>query len=174
MARNIPYYCEICKIPLADSRPSLIKRHEASKNHIKNQKTKATEEQLELQKKRTKDDKKHYEENKEEIAKRGKKYREENKEEIAEYQKKYNQTPQGIETKLKSTWRSRGVKGDLDEIYMLYVNTTHCEYCSIEFGEIGDGEGSWKCLDHCHQTGEFRGVLCNNCNVTDMLNSSSI
>jgi hypothetical protein len=34
-----------------------------------------------------------------------------------------------------------------------------CEICDVQL-PIGKA-----CLDHCHQTGEIRGVLCHRCNV---------
>ncbi|MFZ9079596.1 MAG: endonuclease domain-containing protein [Alphaproteobacteria bacterium] len=37
--------------------------------------------------------------------------------------------------------------------------------CDCEFGKIGDGTGSFKCLDHDHQTGEVRAIVCQLCNI---------
>ena len=182
MARYIPYKCEICDILLADSRPSTIKRHEASKNHIKNQKTKPTEEQLALQRKRTEDGKKYhkkyYEEHKEELVEKNKKYYEEHKEEIAEYMKKYNQTENGIKTITISHWKTRGLNEDefsREHIYdNIYKPETRCWFCDVVFGQKGDGSGTYKHMDHCHTSGNFRGVLCNGCNTADVLDFLNI
>jgi len=57
-------------------------------------------------------------------------------------------------------WRYWGVKGDLQAIYERWLNTTHCDVCKVSL------EGK-KCMDHDHQSGEFRHILCNSCNVND-------
>ena len=41
-----------------------------------------------------------------------------------------------------------------------------CASCSTSFGEQG-----WH-LDHCHKTGQFRGLLCRACNLIEGLASS--
>ena len=60
----------------------------------------------------------------------------------------------------------RGVKGDLYQLYDIFINTTHCQLCDVELttGRFG---GSRKCLDHCHTTGEFRNIICHICNTTN-------
>ena len=74
-------------------------------------------------------------------------------------QKKYRQTDKGRKSYFKSRWKSRGVKGDLDKLYD-YVNSCEkCEKCSKVFTDTYD-----RILDHNHETGEFRFVLCRDCN----------
>jgi len=49
-----------------------------------------------------------------------------------------------------------------DMIYEKVQNTTHCELCNIE---LCDGlKPNGRCMDHDHETGYFRKVLCNSCN----------
>ena len=39
----------------------------------------------------------------------------------------------------------------------------HCEICNTKL-EIASQSKNGKCVDHCHETGAFRGILCNHCN----------
>lgn len=40
-----------------------------------------------------------------------------------------------------------------------------CKICKIPILEIGGGRGARiGCVDHCHSSNTFRGILCNNCN----------
>jgi len=42
--------------------------------------------------------------------------------------------------------------------YLIKVQNGKCCLCSIDLSEVTP------CLDHDHETGHVRGVLCNNCN----------
>ena len=109
-----------------------------------------------------------------------KKYREKNKEKPKDHKKeyaqseggkkvqqkssqKYNQTPAGIKARIIADWKRHGLIHDnYDELYELYLSATHCEVCRKEFENSND-----RCMDHCHETGEFRQFLCRSCNVFD-------
>lgn len=57
-------------------------------------------------------------------------------------------------------WKKYGVVcEDWDKLYDIYINTKTCDICDVEFVE-----GIKKCLDHDHEEGYFRGILCNECN----------
>ena len=48
---------------------------------------------------------------------------------------------------------------DLDRL--LALQDGRCSICRTQFGST---KGSRMCIDHDHQTGQFRGLLCDNCN----------
>ena len=58
-------------------------------------------------------------------------------------------------------WKKRGLICDnIDEIYDRYTNATNCELCNRQFAIR-------RYMDHNHQTGAFRNIVCNSCNMSD-------
>ena len=114
-----------------------------------------------------------------------KEYREKNKDKVKEYyqtykeyhkeyQKKYSKTEQGIKSTRISSWRKKPKNGglgliepDIDELYEHYLNTTICDICDIELTYDRTTTNTTKCLDHQHETGEFRYILCHRCNINE-------
>ena len=81
-----------------------------------------------------------------------------------DYHKLYRLTPKGLKSERISKWKRRGLIGDYEEIYDIYINTNCCEECHIPLIEGMRGFNR-KCLDHSHETGQFRNVLCCGCNT---------
>jgi hypothetical protein len=113
--------------------------------------------------------KEYYELNKEQIKEKINTYRANNKEKykeyIKEYNKKYHQTEGGKKAKRIAQWKQIGViNDDYNALHDHYINCKNCEECNIELiqGIFGTNK---RCLDHDHQTGKFRNVLCHLCNV---------
>ena len=60
-------------------------------------------------------------------------------------------------------WKRSGlIYDDYDALYETYIKTTECEHCQIEFTE-----NNRRCLDHDHETGLFRKIVCHRCNSMD-------
>ena len=94
--------------------------------------------------------------------KQQKEYYENNTEKVLQQQKEYNKTPQGIKSTFIANWKYMGVIHDnFDELYEKYISTTKCEICKKDLSTTK------KCLDHDHETGEFRWILCNSCSTYD-------
>ena len=70
-----------------------------------------------------------------------------------------------IKTRRICDWKRMGVIcDDWDTLYEKYISTTHCELCNIELTE-GKRSLTTRCLDHNHDTGLFRNVVCHSCNI---------
>ena len=96
---------------------------------------------------------------------RVKKYRQNNKESIEEYNKKYRKTDAYKKSYRITNWKKSGVKcDDFNSLYDKYINCKNCEECNVELQE-GNAKLNKKCLDHDHETGLFRNIICNRCNT---------
>ena len=101
----------------------------------------------------------YYERNKDKFKEYDKTYQEKNREKI----KEYRQTENGKKLRTIGSWKYYGlIHDDYDALYDKYINTDKCEVCNKVFENSFD-----RCLDHDHDTYEFRQILCRNCNTHD-------
>lgn len=108
--------------------------------------------------------KEYYKNNKEEICKRIKEYRKnnpncENKEKRNLRSKRYR-NKNSFKSR-SSIWRNRGIKITEEEYNNIYKEQKGC--CAI-CGVPEQDTGIKLCLDHNHNNGEVRGLLCRRCN----------
>ena len=81
------------------------------------------------------------------------------------YDKEHRKTEAGKKSQRISRWRNRGViNDDFNSLYEYYINCKNCEECNVELIEGNFGSNK-KCLDHNHETGLFRNVVCCACNT---------
>jgi hypothetical protein len=79
------------------------------------------------------------------------------------YPNSYYKNPKEYKRCMIKGWKQKGVVyADFDELYAVYINTLTCSHCSKEFKNSRDRH-----LDHCHETGLFRKIVCSGCNNKD-------
>jgi hypothetical protein len=62
-------------------------------------------------------------------------------------------------------WKKRGVVcDDFDSLHDWYLSQDICQICSVVL-TTGDVCSTRRVIDHCHITGEVRGIICFGCNV---------
>ena len=96
---------------------------------------------------------------------RSKEYYYKNKDKVKDYQ----QSPKGKMCNKISKWKKNPKNGyglicenraEYEYIYDRWLNSERCEECNIEYTKENK-----KSMDHCHDTGLFRNIICHRCNM---------
>jgi len=90
-----------------------------------------------------------------------------NKKDHYECVKSYNARNPHI--KKISDWKiEKGIKlkpnEDWESIYLFYITCECCENCGVHLTDEKKNTKSRRCLDHDHDTGFIRNILCHSCN----------
>ena len=105
---------------------------------------------------------------KEELKQYFKEYRDKHKEEHNESNRRYRATFEGYVYYKLHSWRNRGVKINSWQEYVDAYNRAggKCEICGkpLKLTKFDDGDFEVARLDHDHETGMIRGILCDECN----------
>jgi hypothetical protein len=108
-------------------------------------------------------DNSYYHKNHEKCLEQAKQKRE--TEEYKQRMKEYRQSEAGKKSARITQWKRFGViSDDFNALHDKWKNTTYCEECNVELCEGNNGTNK-KTLDHDHNTGLFRNIICNRCNV---------
>jgi len=85
--------------------------------------------------------------------------------EVTEEERK-NKNAKYRDTKRVYEWRRAGLKGDYEKINERYLTAEKCECCDIKLTETIGKKGAHrrKVMDHDHQSGAFRNIVCVVCN----------
>jgi len=81
-------------------------------------------------------------------------------------QAKYNKSDKGQKSQRIRKWKFSGVKHpNMNELHDVWKAATNCADCEVILAESGINGSNRKCLDHDHETGLFRDIVCNTCNT---------
>lgn len=91
-----------------------------------------------------------------------KEYREKNKEYLLQKQKEYSSSEVGKICKRKASWKKNGINITYDKyLEIACLQTFLCAVCGVHQDNLEKS----LCVDHDHDNGKIRGLLCSNCNI---------
>ena len=84
----------------------------------------------------------------------------------------WRHSPQGYKSHRLSSWKIKHqIEGDLNILYDIWYEAEKCDYCLKTLQPIYRIKNSMdsRTLDHCHECGFARGILCSFCNLKNKL-----
>lgn len=82
---------------------------------------------------------------------------------ISDKTKEYNSTPRGRKYNQEKAWRVKGIVLTVEEYQEMLENQNWlCAICGADRNK----DGTRLCVDHNHETGKIRGLLCHGCNTS--------
>ncbi len=85
------------------------------------------------------------------------------------YMIEYRKTDKEIKRTRKYDWKKSGLidshNDNYETIYQRYIDTTNCDLCNVQLTKKKITTSTTKCMEHNHQTGLFRNIVCHNCNI---------
>lgn len=105
-------------------------------------------------------DKQHYKDNREECIKYAKEYRENHPKKVKKVKEQYRKTEKGKEIRRKARVEYKYGLSHKDWEGLWYAQDGRCAICDKFFTKMRD-----ICVDHNHETGKVRGLLCSQCNI---------
>jgi hypothetical protein len=115
-----------------------------------------------------------YHHNREHILLQKKDYYKNNREAKKKYQNEYYKCPEKQKNNRINCWIRRGIiNDDFNELYDKYIKTNECELCNCKLTG-GNGLIGKRHLDHDHETGLFRNILCGKCNINEKRNNKKL
>ena len=113
--------------------------------------------------------KNYYQTNREKLNEAKKNYYQTHKDKIKEYQEKYKkENPEKYHMgHTICSWKSQGlIDDDYEKLYHLVMSQKLCWRCNcILTIDPKRRTSTTRCMDHNHDTGKFRGVVCLSCNI---------
>ena len=70
-----------------------------------------------------------------------------------------------LKLQLFKGWKKIGLKDDFEDVYKIWKDESKCFLCDIKLTNTRGA--NMKTMDHCHETGFFRGILCLTCNFQE-------
>lgn len=104
-----------------------------------------------------------YLKNKDNVLQQRKSYYQNNKDKVLSREAGYYETEKGKKRKTINAWKRNGlIADDYEALYDLRENAEKCDVCDKVFKP-----DEKRCMDHDHETGKFRQILCYSCNCRD-------
>lgn len=83
------------------------------------------------------------------------------------YMRDWHNTPKGKWRGFKNKAKAAGFPvTSTREEFIEAMSVNSCEVCGVELTQ-NRKDGTMKCIDHCHDTGQIRGTLCMKCNSAE-------